>query len=62
MLKYPDFEKSVANAVLENLRRHTWYMNMEYALLSLFSSKVDNKEKVDISQEKFKVQQNYLKT
>ena len=42
--------KSVANAVIEKLRRHTWFMNMEYAPLSLFSSKVDDKEKVAIAQ------------
>ena len=43
MLEYQHFDKTVPNAVLENLRRHTWFMNMEYAPLSLFSSEVDDK-------------------
>ena len=55
MLEYQYFDKPVANAVLEKLRRHTWYMNMEYAPLSLFSSKVDDKEKVAIAQKLAKV-------
>ena len=49
MVKYQKQDPEVANAVLEKLSRHTWYLNQEYAPLSLFSSKVDDKEKKAIA-------------
>ena len=49
MVLYQKQDKQVANAVLKKLSLHTWYLNQEYAPLSLFSSKVDDKMKAEIA-------------
>ena len=42
--------KKIAQVALEKLRKHTWYLNQEYAPLSLFSSRVEGEEKSAIAE------------
>ena len=39
----------IANAVLDKLKRHTWFLNMEYAPFFLFSEFVSDREKHEIA-------------
>ena len=50
MFRYKKIDSKVANAVLDKLKLHTWYLNQEYTPLSLFSNLVSNEEKSEIAQ------------
>ena len=39
MLQYKKFNPEIATAVLNKFMGHTWYLNLEYAPLSLFLQK-----------------------
>ena len=49
LLSYHSIDKPVASAVLKKLKLHTWYLNQEFAPLSLFSDKVSNEEKKSLA-------------
>ena len=49
MLIFDDYDSEVAQAVLEKICRHTWYMNQEFSPLNLFSEKVNDKTKSKIA-------------
>ena len=49
MVSYLNVDREIANAVLDKLKRHTWYLNMEYAPFSLFSEFVSDQEKLEIA-------------
>ena len=49
MVSYLNVDREIANAVLDKLKRHTWYLNMEYAPFSLFSEFVSDDEKLEIA-------------
>ena len=48
MLNY-SYDPQVSDAILKKLKKHTWYMNQEFAPLNLFSNRVDEKVKVEIA-------------
>ena len=45
MLTYESYDPAVSKAVIEKLRDHTWYLNQEFVVLNLFSSRVDDSVK-----------------
>ena len=49
MLEFLKHDPDIAETVLEKFKRHTWYLNQEYAPLSLFSPNVDAQEKSAIA-------------
>ena len=52
MVSYLNVDREIAkiaNAVLDKLKRHTWFLNMEYAPFSLFSEFVSDEEKFEIA-------------
>ena len=49
MVSYLNVDREIANAVLDKLKRHTWFLNMEYAPFSLFSEFVSDQEKLEIA-------------
>ena len=55
MLQYKKHDSEVANAVLDKLNGHTWYLNQEYVPLSLFSSNISDQEKELIAKKLSKV-------
>jgi hypothetical protein len=55
LLEYRNINLDIANAAIEKLRNHLWYLRPELAPLALFSNKLSSKEK-------FKIQQSINKT
>ena len=55
MIAYKEFDNEVADAVLDKLTRHTWYLNMEYVPFTLFSKLVPEEEKAEIAMKLSKV-------
>ena len=48
-LKEQSSMKNIAEAALDKLHKHTWYLNQEYVPLSLFCPNVTNEEKTEIA-------------
>ena len=55
MLQYKKYDSKIAVDVLKKLMGHTWYLNQEYAPLSLFSTHVSDREKELIAKKLTKV-------
>ena len=49
MIQFKKTDAKIADAVLLKFRGHTWYLNQEYAPLSLFSNIVSDEEKAVIA-------------
>ena len=49
MLNWQAIDKPLANAVLKKLSKHTWYMNMEYIPLALFSDLISDRQKSQLA-------------
>ena len=49
LVSYLNVDEEIANAVLDKLKRHTWFLNMEYAPFFLFSEFVSDREKHEIA-------------
>ena len=49
MLNWKDHDQSLALAVLNKMKRHTWYLNQEFVPLSLFSDILTNRQNGEIA-------------
>ena len=55
LLCYQEIDRPVALAVLKKLKLHTWFLNQEFAPLSLFSEKVSDEQKTLLAKHLIKI-------